>query len=145
MISGPSPSVGRGEISLDPRVGLPYPPSSRAQTLPISPGRRVCVVTCPDPRTDPEHFLELQLGDAAVIRHAGGRVNQAVIDDLAFIGYLSETVLQPEGPRFEVVVIHHNKCGTSFLADAGFRRNFATHVGGDEAALAASPGLTLTA
>jgi carbonic anhydrase len=46
-------------------------------------------------------------------------------------------VSRPEGPLFEVAVIHHNKCGTSFLADADFRHNFATHVGGDEAALAA--------
>ena len=72
-----------------------------------------------------------------MIRNAGGRVNQAVIDDLAFISYLSETVLKPGGSLFEVAVIHHNKCGTSFLADADFRRSFATHVGGDEAALAA--------
>ena len=107
------------------------------QGAPISSRRRVCVITCLDPRTDPAQFLELELGDAAVIRNAGGRVNQAVIDDLAFISYLSETVLKPGGSLSEVAVIHHNKCGTSFLADADFRRSFATHVGGDEAALAA--------
>jgi carbonic anhydrase len=84
------------------------------------------VITCLDPRTDPAHLLELELGDAAVIRNAGGRVTQAVIDDLAFISYLSETVLRPEGLLFEVVVIHHNKCGTSFLADADFRRKLPT-------------------
>lgn len=104
--------------------------------LPISPRRGVCVITCLDPRTDPAALLELELGDAAVIRNAGGRVTQAVIDDLAFISYLSETILKPEGPMFEVAVIHHTKCGTSFLANANFRRNFAAHVGGDEAALA---------
>ena len=107
------------------------------QALPISPRRGVCVVTCLDPRTDPAGFLELELGDVAVIRNAGGRVTQAVIDDLAFISYLSETVLRPDGPTFEVAVMHHNKCGTGFLADADFRRNFATHVGADDAALAA--------
>ena len=107
------------------------------EALPISPRRGVCVITCLDPRTDPADFLELELGDAAVIRNAGGRVTQAVIDDLAFISYLSETVLRPEGPMFEVAVIHHTKCGTGFLADDDFRRNFATHVGGDDAALAA--------
>jgi carbonic anhydrase len=90
-----------------------------------------------DPRTDPAEFLELELGDAAVIRNAGGRVTQAVIDDLAFIGYLSETVLKPEGPMFDVAVIHHNKCGTSHLANADFRHNFAAHVSGDDVALAA--------
>jgi carbonic anhydrase len=107
------------------------------RAVPISPRRGVCVITCLDPRTDPAVFLELELGDAAVIRNAGGRVTQAVIDDLAFISYLSATVLRPGGPMFEVAVIHHNKCGTGFLADEDFRRNFATRVGGDEAALAA--------
>jgi carbonic anhydrase len=106
------------------------------QALSMSPRRGVCVVTCLDPRTDPASFLELELGDVAVIRNAGGRVTRAVIDDLAFISYLSEA-RPPDGPMFEVAVIHHNKCGTSFLADADFRRNFATHVGGDQAALAA--------
>jgi carbonic anhydrase len=107
------------------------------QTLPIYPRHGVCVITCLDPRTDPAEFLELELGDAAVIRNAGGRVTQAVIDDLVFISYLSETVLRPGGTVLEVAVIQHNKCGTSFLADADFRRNFASRVGGDEAALAA--------
>jgi carbonic anhydrase len=107
------------------------------RALPISPRCAVCVITCLDPRTDPTHFLELELGDAAVIRNAGGRITQAVIDDLAFISYLSETVLRPEGPLFEVVVVHHNKCGTNFLADLDFRHKFATRVSGDEAALAA--------
>ncbi|RKH26211.1 hypothetical protein D7Y13_21650 [Corallococcus praedator] len=46
-------------------------------------------------------------GDAAVIRNAGGRVTQAVIDELALITFLSETKLKPEGPLFEVAVIHH--------------------------------------
>ncbi len=57
---------------------------------PIYPRREVCVITCLDPRTDPANFLELEAGDAVVIRNAGGRVNQALIDDLAFITYLSE-------------------------------------------------------
>ncbi len=103
------------------------------QGAPIYSRRGVCVITCLDPRTDPAEFLELELGDAAVIRNAGGRVTPAVIDDLAFITYLSEAVLKPEGPLFEVAVIHHNKCGTSFLADADFRHNFglSCRFGGD--------------
>ncbi|HEV3389532.1 MAG TPA: carbonic anhydrase [Solirubrobacteraceae bacterium] len=113
-----------------------YATTQAFQALPIAPRRGVCVITCLDSRTDPAKFLELELGEAAVIRNAGGRVTQAVIDDLAFIGYLSETILKPEGPMFEVAVIHHNKCGTSFLADADFRRNFVARTGGDDAALA---------
>jgi carbonic anhydrase len=104
---------------------------------PIYPRAGVCVVTCLDPRTDPANFLGLELGDAAVIRNAGGRVNQAVIDDLSFITYLSETVIKPDGPLFEVAIVHHTKCGTSFLADAEFRHHFAQRAGADETALSA--------
>jgi carbonic anhydrase len=104
---------------------------------PIYPRAGVCIVTCLDPRTDPANFLGLELGDAAVIRNAGGRVNPAVIEDLSFITYLSETVIKPEGPLFEVAIVHHTKCGTSFLADAEFRRHFAARAGADETALEA--------
>ena len=96
----------------------------------------VYVITCLDPRTDPSAFLELELGDAMVIRNAGGRVSPDVLKDLAYIGYLSNTVV-PGGPRFEVAVVHHNQCGTHFLADEEFRRGFADLIGGDDAALAA--------
>ena len=96
----------------------------------------VFVITCLDPRTDPSAFLELELGDAMVIRNAGGRVSPDVLKDLAYIGYLSNTVV-PGGPRFEVAVVHHNQCGTHFLADEEFRRGFADIIGGDDAALAA--------
>jgi carbonic anhydrase len=96
----------------------------------------VYVITCLDPRTDPSAFLELQLGDAVVVRNVGGRVSPDVLTDLAYIGYLSRTVV-PGGPAFEVAVIHHNQCGTHFLADPQFRRGFAELTGGDDAALAA--------
>ena len=96
---------------------------------------RVYVITCLDPRTDPSAFLELELGDAMVIRNAGGRVSPDVLKDLAYICYLSNTLV-PGGPRFEVAVVHHNQCGTHFLADEAFRRGFADLIGGDDAALA---------
>jgi carbonic anhydrase len=96
----------------------------------------VYVITCLDPRTDPSAFLELELGDAMVIRNAGGRVSPDVLKDLAYIGYLSHMVI-PGGPRFEVAVVHHNQCGTRFLADEKFRQGFADLIGGDDAALAA--------
>src|ERR1700675_33008 len=95
----------------------------------------VYVITCLDPRTDPSAFLELELGDAMVIRNAGGRVSPDVLRDLAYICYLSNTLV-PGGPRFEVAVVHHNQCGTHFLADEAFRRAFADLIGGDDAALA---------
>jgi carbonic anhydrase len=96
----------------------------------------VYVITCLDPRTDPSAFLELELGDAMVVRNAGGRVSPGVLEDLAYICYLSNTLV-PGGPRFEVAVVHHTQCGTRFLAEETFRRGFAELIGGDAAALAA--------
>ncbi len=58
----------------------------------------VYVITCLDPRTDPSAFLELGLGDAMVIRNAGGRVSPDVLTDLAYIGYLSQTVSPSRAP-----------------------------------------------
>ncbi len=77
----------------------------------VFPNLRLFVITCLDPRVDPAHFLGLGLGDAMVIRNVGGRVTPEVINDVAFIGQLAETIL-PDGPLFEVAVIHHTQCGT---------------------------------
>ena len=42
----------------------------------------VYVITCLDPRTDPSAFLGLELGDAMVIRNAGGRVSPDVLKEI---------------------------------------------------------------
>jgi carbonic anhydrase len=97
----------------------------------VFPNLRLFVITCLDPRVDPAHFLGLSLSDAIVVRNAGGRVTQEVINDLAFIGQLAETAL-PDGPLFEVAVIHHTQCGTGALADDTFRHRYAERIGADE-------------
>jgi carbonic anhydrase len=102
----------------------------------VFPRLRLLVVTCLDPRVDPAHFLGLGLGDAMVVRNAGGRVTPEVINDVAFIAQLAEGAV-PDGPLFEVVVIHHTQCGTGALADEAFRRRFAERVGAEESALLA--------
>ncbi|HEY1916941.1 MAG TPA: hypothetical protein VGH27_15335 [Streptosporangiaceae bacterium] len=104
--------------------------------LDLMPRLQVFLLTCLDPRVDPAAFLGVELADAPVIRNAGGRVTEAVINDIAFIGYLART-MKPDGPLFEVAVIHHTGCGTGFLADAAFRSGFAARTGLDETELAA--------
>ncbi|HEY1591161.1 MAG TPA: carbonic anhydrase [Solirubrobacteraceae bacterium] len=100
----------------------------------VFPNLRLFVITCIDPRTDPAHFLGLELSDAIVSRNVGGRVTPEVIDDVAFIGQLVENVL-PDGPLFEVAVIHHTQCGSGALANDEFRRAYAERIDGEEAAL----------
>ncbi len=102
------------------------------------PTAQVVVVSCLDHRVDPAIVLGLQLGEAPVIRNAGGRVTQAVIDDIAFLGFLAEQLAGGADRLFEVAVIHHTQCGTGFLADSGFRHQAAEATGLDEAELEAT-------
>jgi carbonic anhydrase len=99
------------------------------------------VVTCLDHRVDPAIVLGLQLGDAPVIRNTGGRVTQAVIDDVAYLAFLAERLLDGQGGAdtlFEVAIVHHTQCGTGFLTDPGFRHRAAEATGLSQAALESS-------
>jgi carbonic anhydrase len=100
----------------------------------VFPKLRVFVVTCLDPRIDPAHFLGLGLSDAMVVRNVGGRVTPEVINDIAFIAQVAEGAL-PDGPLFEVAVIHHTQCGAGALADDAFRRRYAERIGGEESSI----------
>src|SRR5262249_51465584 len=104
------------------------------------PAQPVFILTCLDHRVDPAIVLGLQLGDAPVIRNAGGRVTQAVIDDIEYLAFLAEQLFgdQVADDLFEVAVVHHTQCGTSFLADPGFRHQAAQATGRPEEALEAA-------
>jgi carbonic anhydrase len=100
----------------------------------VFPNLRLFVITCLDPRVDPAHFLGLGLGDAIVVRNVGGRVTTEVINDVAFIAQIAEHFL-PDGPLFEVAVIHHTQCGAGALADDTFRHRYAQRIGAEESTL----------
>jgi carbonic anhydrase len=105
------------------------------------PAARVIVVTCVDHRVDPAITLGLKLGDAPVLRNAGGRVTQSVIEEVAYLAFLGRrlfSVQLTEDRSFEVAIIHHTQCGTGFLADPDFRHEASEATGVDEAALEAT-------
>jgi carbonic anhydrase len=105
------------------------------------PTAQLIVVSCLDHRVDPAIVLGLRLGDAPVIRNAGGRVTPAVIEDIAFLAFLAGQLFGDQlaaDALFEVAVIHHTQCGTSFLADPGFRDQAAAATGVPAATLEAS-------
>ena len=105
------------------------------------PTAQVLIVTCLDHRVDPAIVLGLGLGDAVVIRNAGGRVTPAVVNDIAYLAYLAGQLFGGQvfaDSLFEVAVVHHTQCGTGFLADPSFRRQAAEATGLAEAALEAS-------
>ena len=102
------------------------------------PTHQLVIVTCMDGRVDPAHILGVKLGDALVIRNAGGRVTQDVLNEVAFVGAATEMMFGAEAPPFEVAVLHHTSCGSGLLADPTFRSSFVERTGADDAALAAS-------
>jgi carbonic anhydrase len=109
-----------------------------APRLPFVPFKSLYIVTCIDPRVDPAEFLGLEFAEAIVARTVGGRVTDAVIQDLSYIGYLVET-LAPEGPYFEAAIIHHTDCGSRLLERPELRHGFAQRTGYDEEMLARFP------
>ena len=106
--------------------------------LPFIPNLNLYIVTCIDCRVDPAQVLGVKLGEALVQRNIGGRVTPAIIRDIAYAGYLVDAKA-PEGPYFEVAIIHHTDCGSRLLEDERLRRDFAERGGYDEQTLAALP------
>jgi carbonic anhydrase len=81
--------------------------------LGAEPVKRLAVVTCMDTRLDVYALLGLQLGDAHVIRNAGGRVSDDVLRSLI----VSIDIL---GTR-SVAVIQHTECGMTKVTNAELR------------------------
>jgi len=81
--------------------------------LALPPSRKVAVVTCMDARIDPLASLGLSLGEAHVIRNAGGRATDALRSLV-----ISQHLL---GTR-EVVLFHHTDCGMLTFSDEELRK-----------------------
>jgi carbonic anhydrase len=77
------------------------------------PSRHVAIVTCMDARIDVFAVLGLHLGEAHVLRNAGGRVTDDVLRSLA----LSSHVLGVT----TVAVMQHTKCGLAGVTDDELR------------------------
>ena len=80
--------------------------------LPVRPKRAVAVVACMDSRMPLFPLLGLAVGDAHVIRNAGGVVTEDTIRSLT----ISQHLL---GTR-EVVLVHHTDCGLQKTDDESF-------------------------
>ncbi|QIN82061.1 carbonic anhydrase [Rubrobacter tropicus] len=77
--------------------------------LPLTPAKGVAVVACMDARLDVHGMLGLELGDAHVIRNAGGVITDDEIRSLMISQRLLGTT--------EVVLIHHTGCGMLTFSD----------------------------
>lgn len=88
-----------------------------AGDLPLPPARRLAVVACMDARLDPAAALGLDIGDAHVIRNAGGLATDDAIRSLVISQHLLGTQ--------EVLVIEHTDCGMLTFEDEPVRRQIA--------------------
>jgi len=89
--------------------------------LALPPGKRVAVLACMDARLSPHRLLGLELGDAHVIRNAGGVVDDDAIRSLA----ISQNLLGTE----EIILIHHTDCGMLTFTDAEFAEKLEEETG----------------
>ena len=78
-------------------------------TTGAEPQRRLAVVACMDARLDPLGILGLDLGEAHIIRNAGGVVTDDVIRSLL----LSQRTLGTT----DIVLLQHSKCGVGTITD----------------------------
>lgn len=90
---------------------------------PMPPARNVAILTCMDARLHPERFLGLEIGDAHVIRNAGGRASDDALRSLI----ISSQLL---GTR-EYLVIHHSDCGMLTFSNDDLRNKLAAETGAD--------------
>ncbi len=93
--------------------------------LNIRPRMSMIILTCLDARVDPAHLFGLGLGDAVVIRNAGGRITPAVMRDLAVLSVLAANLPGPGAAQLQLVVIHHNDCGMARLANPAIQQQVA--------------------
>ena len=86
-----------------------------------APAKKLTVLTCMDARVNPYLILGLEVGDAHVLRNAGGVVTDDMIRSLA----ISQILLETE----EIVLIHHTDCGMLGLTDEEFRDRLERELG----------------
>jgi len=86
-----------------------YSRSFKMGDLSVPPAKSVAVLACMDARLDVHKILGLQVGEAHVIRNAGGVATDDAIRSLV----ISQRLLGTK----EIVLIHHTDCGMLTFKD----------------------------
>jgi carbonic anhydrase len=95
--------------------------AARANVTDPRPSRHLAVVTCMDARIDVFAALGLHLGEAHVIRNAGGRVTDDVLRSLTVSTHLLGVDT--------VVLMQHTKCGLAGVTDDELRELTGSELG----------------
>lgn len=91
--------------------------------LQTPPVRKLVILTCMDSRMDLEQLLGLRVGDAHMIRNAGGLATDDAIRSLILSTHLL-------GTR-SIAVIQHTDCGLMSITDEEFRWRLSSETGRD--------------
>ncbi len=89
--------------------------------LPLPPAKKVAVLACMDARLQVYEVLGLKVGDAHIIRNAGGVVTDDAIRSLA----ISQRLLGTE----EIVLLHHTDCGMLTFTDDQYKAELEQETG----------------
>jgi carbonic anhydrase len=89
--------------------------------VPRNPARKLAVVACMDARLNVFEILGLEIGDAHVIRNAGGVVTDDTIRSL--------TISQRQLGTERIVLVHHTDCGMLSFTEDEFRRDLMAATG----------------
>lgn len=98
-----------------------------AGALRVEPSRRLVVLTCMDSRFTVQAIAGIHLGEAHILRNAGGRVTEDAIRSLV----VSAHALGTRG----CMVIHHTNCGLHGTTNEDIRRRVANATGEDCSAI----------
>lgn len=90
-------------------------------SLPMPPSRQVAVLACMDARLDVYRLLGLRLGEAHVIRNAGGVVTTDAVRSLV----ISQRLLDTR----EIILVHHTDCGMLTFRDDDLKDEIETETG----------------
>src|SRR5499425_1511385 len=91
--------------------------------LQTPPVRKLVILTCMDSRMDLEQLLGLQVGDAHMIRNAGGLATDDAIRSLLLSTHLLGTRA--------IAIIQHTECGLLSITDEEFRWRLSASTGKD--------------
>ena len=98
-----------------------YAHSFAKGSLAMPPAKKLAVLTCMDARLDVHRILGLELGDAHIIRNAGGVATEDAIRSLI----ISQRLLGTE----EIVLIHHTDCGMLTFTDDELKKQIEKETG----------------
>ena len=90
-------------------------------SLPMPPAKKLALVVCMDSRMDTFGMLGMDLGQAHIIRNAGGVVTDDVIRSLIISQRLQNTRA--------VMLVHHTDCGMLTFTDAEMKQRLKDETG----------------